>query len=105
MIRAMSRSFGIAALAAVSLMLAACQAGHTRGMFSGNVIGKTQAEIVEKYGPPAAIDDSNAGYAVLVYKAKTFDPDNANRPDPETAVYLVKDKDGRLVANDVSYRG
>ena len=42
---------------------------------------------------------------MLVYKGKTFDPDNANRTDPETAVHLGKREDGRVVANDVSFRG
>ena len=96
-----------AILVALSLtFLAACQGGgHTRGMFSGYVIGKTEAEIVEKYGPPASVDKSKADSQILVYKAKTFDPDNDNRTDPETVVILAKDTDGKLVAADVTYRG
>lgn len=106
MFRATLRSFGVAALAAASLALAACQVGgHTRGMFSGSVLGKTEAEIVDKYGPPASVDRANPNALVLVYKAKTFDPDNANRTDPETLVVLSKATDGRIVATDVSYRG
>ena len=100
------RSLTLAALAAASLSLAACSGGgHSRGMFTGKVIGKTEAEIIDTYGQPAAIERIDADNAVLLYKAKTFDPDNANRTDPETAVYLAKGKDGRVVAAEVSYRG
>lgn len=106
MFRATLRMFGIAAIAAVSLSLAACQSGgHTRGMFSGKVIGKTEAEIVDTYGQPASIDRADPDNPVLVYKAKTFDPDNGNRTDAETLVYLGKGKDGRVLASDVIYRG
>jgi len=38
-------------------------------------------------------------------RAKTFDPDNSNRPDPETLIFLAKDKDGKIVASDVDFRG
>ena len=105
MIRTTLRALGLAALAAASIALAACSAGHTRGMFSGKVIGKTEAEIIDTYGQPAAVDRTDPDHPVLVYKAKTFDPDNANRIDPETAVFLAKEKDGRMVANDIAYRG
>ena len=105
-IPAMFRSLGAAALAAAALSLAACGGGgHSRGMFTGHVMGKTEAEIIEKYGPPAAIERIDSDNAVLVYKAKTFDPDNSNRTDPETAIHLAKGKDGKVIASDVSYRG
>ena len=105
MIRTTLRTLGIAALAAASIALTACNFGHTRGMFSGKVIGKTEAEIIDTYGQPATVDRSDPERPQLVYKVKTFDPDNANRIDPETIVFLSKEKDGRLIANDVGYRG
>ena len=102
----MFRRLAIAAAAATCLVLTACGGGgHTRGMFTGYVMGKTEAEIVDKYGEPAAVDHSSPEKAVIVYKTKTFDPDNANRTDPETVVYLQKGKDGKLTAVDVLYRG
>ena len=105
MISSTFRALGIAALAAASIALSACNAGHTRGMFSGKVIGKTEAEIIDTYGQPAIVDRSDPEHPQLVYKAKTFDPDNANRIDPETIVFLAKEKDGRVIANDIAYRG
>ena len=110
MIRAFTRTTlrtsGIAALAAASILLAACGGGgHARGMFSGYVMGKTEGEIIEKVGPPASIDRANPEFPILVYKAKTFDPDNSNRTDPETLVYMAKDKGGKVVASEVNFRG
>ena len=105
MVRVAFRTLGIAFLVVASLALAACQGGHTRGMFSGKVLGKTEAEIIDTYGPPASFDRKNPDSPVIVYTAKTFDPDNSNRPDPETLIFLAKDKDGKIVAADVSFRG
>ena len=105
MIRVAFRILGIATLVAASIVLAACTGGHTRGMFSGKVIGKTEAEIIETYGPPASIDRKNPDTPVILYTAKTFDPDNSNRPDPETLIFLAKDKSGKIVAAEVDFRG
>ena len=100
------RSLAIAALAAATLVVAACTgSGHTRGMFTGKVMGKTEAEIVAEYGPPTSVDRKNPDGPVLLYTNKTFDPDNSNRPDPETLIFLAKDKDGKIKAADVSFRG
>jgi|SRR5687768_1900827 len=105
MVRVALRTLGIAFLVAASFALAACQGGHTRGMFSGKVLGKTEAEIIDTYGPPASVDRKNPDSPVIVYTSKTFDPDNLNRPDPETLIFLAKDKDGKIVASDVDFRG
>jgi len=106
MVRVALRTIGIAFLVAASLVLAACQGGgYTRGVFAAFVVGTTEAEIVERFGPPAAIDRADPESPVLVYKAKTFDPDNNDKTDPETRVYLVKGKEGRVVGSDVSFRG
>ena len=100
------RSIAIAAVAAVSLVLAACSgSGHTRGMFTGKVMGKTEAEIVAQYGPPTSVDRKNPDSPILLYSNKTFDPDNSNRPDPETLIFLSKDKDGSVKAADIAFRG
>lgn len=101
------RILAVTFLVASALALTGCKpgAGHTRGMFSGQVIGKTEAEIVDKYGQPAAADHSRPDMQVLTYKAVTFDPDNENKPDTETVIYLTKGKDGRVVASDILFKG
>ena len=106
MLRISLRTLAIAGLlAAAAVMLNACGGAHTRGIFQGYVMGKTEAEIVDKVGKPAEVDRANPDRPVLVYKAKTFDPDNGNRVDPETAIHLKKAADGQFVAEDVSFRG
>jgi hypothetical protein len=102
-----SRILAVAALVATTFALAACSgSGHTRGMFTGKVMGKTEAEIVEEYGQPASVDRKSPDSPVLVYTNKTFDPDNSNRPDPETLIFLAKDaKSGKVVAADIAFRG
>ena len=100
------RTLGFAAVAAAAISLAACtKSGHTRGMFTGKVMGKTEAEIVEEYGAPTSVDRKNADAPILLYTAKTFDPDNSNRPDPETLIFMAKDKDGKIKAAEIAFRG
>ena len=100
------RTLGLAALATAAIALAACtKSGHTRGMFTGKVIGKTEVEIVEEYGAPASIDRKNPDAPIMRYTAKTFDPDNSNRPDPETLIFMAKDKDGKVKAADIAFGG
>ena len=95
-----------AAFAALCLALAACGGGgYTRGIFQGYVMGKTEAEIVEQVGQPASVDRSNPDRPLMIYREKTFDADNGNRVDPETVVYMRKRDDGKVVADDVSFRG
>ena len=107
MLRATYRTLAVAVILAASAVIFGCSqgGGHTRGMFAGQVIGKTEAEVIDKYGPPARIDRANEAAPVITYTTKTFDPDNENRTDPETVVYFEKDKDGKVVATAVSYRG
>ena len=99
------RRLAIAALAAGSLALAACSGGsHPRGAFAGYVVGKTEAEIIDKVGQPAEVDRSNPDAPMLVYKKKTFDVDNENKTDPVTVIFLKKEADGRLISFDIGYR-
>lgn len=106
MIGSTLRSLGLVAVAAAAIALAACSSnGHTRGMFTGKVIGKTEAEIVDTFGPPVSVDRKSPDAPVMHYTQKTFDPDNSNRPDPETLIYLAKDKDGKVVAAEVGFSG
>lgn len=101
-----ARSLVVAVLAAMALVVTACTgSGHTRGLFTGKVMGKTEAEIVAEYGPPASVDRKNPDSPVILYTNKTFDPDNSNRPDPETLIFLAKEKDGKIKAAEIAFRG
>lgn len=94
-----------AAIAALSLTLAACtEGGYSRGIFQGHVVNKTEAEIVDRVGKPDEIERTNPDEPVLVYKKKTFDVDNENKVDPVTVVYMKKRPDGTFVSYDIGYR-
>ncbi len=87
-----------------ALGLVACGGGgYARGIFQGYVMGKTEAEIVEKVGKPDNIERKGADAARLVFNKKTFNPDDSNREDQQTIVVLSRDKDGKLIASDVEY--
>ncbi len=88
----------------LALFVAACSGGgHARGIFQGYVMGKTEAEIVEKVGKPDSIERKSADAIRLVFNKKTFDPDNSNREDQQTIVVLSRDPSGKLIASDVEY--
>lgn len=88
----------------LALGLAACSGGgHTRGIFHGYVMGKTEAEIVEKIGKPHSIERKGADAIRLVFNKKTFNPDDSNREDQQTIVVLSRDANGKLIASDVEY--
>jgi hypothetical protein len=107
MLRVAFRVLAVTFLVASAFALSACSnsSGHTRGMFAGQVIGKSEAEIVDKYGQPASADRNRPDLQILTYKGATFDPDNENKPDAETVIYLTKGKDGRVVASDILFKG
>jgi hypothetical protein len=94
----------LAAATIAATLLAACgHGGHSRGIFHGHVVGKTEAEIKALMGEPAEIDRKNADSPSLVYLNKTFDPDNSNKVDVKTTVFLHKDDKGNIVAYDTSF--
>ena len=100
------RRIATAGIAALTLLLGACgSGGYSRGIFQGYVVGKTESQIIEQVGKPSEIDRKNPESPVFVYRQKTFDPDNSNRVDPETFVYLRKNTKGETVAADVGFAG
>jgi hypothetical protein len=100
------RRITLALLAVATLALGACGGGgFSRGIFQGYVMGKTEAEIVGQMGNPAEVDRKNPESPVIVFKEKTFDPDNGNRVDPVTFIYLRKNDQGAVVAYDIGFQG
>lgn len=88
----------------LALGLAACSGGgYARGIFHGYVIGKSEAEIVEKVGKPDSVEQKGADNTRLVFKKKTFNPEDGNREDQQTIVVLSRDAQGKLIASDIEY--
>ena len=97
--RAVKTAIVIAAFA----LVAGCSAGtHSRGQFTGYVVGSAAEEIQSKVGKPASVDESNPDKPRWVYHKKTFDPDNFNHVDDTTTVILER-KDGKLVGADIFF--
>lgn len=92
------------AVLVLALGLAACSGGgYARGIFHGYVIGKSEAEIVDKVGKPDNVEHKGADSTRLVFKKKTFNPEDGNREDQQTIVVLSRDARGQLVASDIEY--
>ena len=85
------------------LVLGCSEGGQQRGLFTGYVTDKTEAEVVEKVGKPDSVDNSNPSTLKWVYKKKTFDPDNQNQVDNETILLFQKDKDGKFKVRQVVF--
>jgi hypothetical protein len=87
------------------LLAAGCtDSGYARGMFSGYVMDKTEEEVTEKAGKPNSVDKSNPERVKWVYKRKTFDPDNGNKPDDETILIFKRDAaTGKLKVTELDY--
>lgn len=92
----------IAATAAL-VFLAGCSSSHSRGQFTGHVVGKSEQDIVSRMGKPDEVVSADHDRPRWVYKKRTFDPDNFNQVDPRATILLERDAQGRLVAVDVFY--
>jgi hypothetical protein len=88
----------------VFLASGCADSGHPRGMFSGYVMDKSEEEVTDKVGKPDTVDKSSPDRVKWVYKRKTFDPDNNNKPDAETIVIFKRDAaTGKLKVAEVDY--
>jgi hypothetical protein len=91
-------------LVAVVLVTGGCSAGtHSRGQFTGHVVGSTEEQITSKLGKPEDVDTKDPNRPRWIYKGKTFDPDNFNRVDEKVMVIFEKNVEGKLVGKDVIF--
>lgn len=100
----MLQKFLGAVLVASLLVVAGCSAGtHSRGQFTGHVVGTTEEEITSKLGKPVEVDAKEPNRPRWIYKGKTFDPDNFNKVDEKVIIILEKNAEGKLVGKDVIF--
>lgn len=91
-------------LVAIVLIMVGCGAGtHSRGQFTGHVLGSTEEQITSKLGKPEQVDSKDPNKPRWIYKGKTFDPDNFNRVDEKVMVIFEKNVEGKLVGKDVIF--
>ena len=99
----LNRVLKIGVLAAF-LALAGCSGGtHSRGQFTGHVVGSTEEQITSKLGKPEEVDNKDPNKPRWIYKSKTFDPDNFNKVDEKVMIILEKNAEGKLVGRDVIF--
>ena len=100
----LKRLFIATVAVAAALAFTACgeKRGYSRGIFHGLVIDKTEEEVIKKMGQPLAIEKISDDAERLIYKGKTFDPDNFNTVDQKTIIDFER-KDGKMIAVDVSF--
>jgi len=100
-----ARLAGAVGVSLLVLLATGCaDSGYARGLFSGYVMDKSEEEVTDKAGKPASVDKSNPERVKWVYKRKTFDPDNGNKPDEETIVIFKRDAaTGKLKVAELDY--
>lgn len=99
----LNRFVQLAAGLAFTVLLAACDGGgHPRGLFSGYVMGKTEAQVIDKVGKPVKIE-RGSDQVRLVYEKRTFNPDDSNKTDNQTVVLLRKDEQGKVTVYDLDF--
>ena len=100
----MLRSIQKFALVAILFGALGCGAGtHSRGQFTGHVVGSTEEQITSKLGQPAEVDTKDPTRPRWIYKAKTFDPDNFNKVDEKVMIIFEKNTEGKLLGKDVIF--
>ena len=93
-------------IALLLLISAGCgmRSDYPRGRFTGYVVDKTEEEVTAKLGKPDAVENTSANLVKWIYKNKTFDPDNDNKPDKEAILILTRDPaTGKVKITDVIF--
>ena len=95
----------VTALAAViaTMTFAACSDITNREDFVTLLKNKTEPEVTQLAGKPAAVDDTDGNHVVWIYKERTFDVPS-RRKDLETDVVFSPGEDGRMHVAEVTFK-
>jgi hypothetical protein len=96
----------IAAVAAVALTFAfaGCSEMLSRDDFAARVKDKSDTEVAQLVGKPAAVETPAPDQVTWTYKSKTFNIQEGNKFDTKTVVVFSKaGSDGKLKATDVKF--
>jgi hypothetical protein len=101
----LARALGAAALVIAMVVVSGCGEFFGRSDFSSYVMGKTEAEVIDKVGKAASVDASNPAHVTWTYESKTFDYENQNKRDAKTLVIFERDAaTGKLKVTDVKFQ-
>ncbi|QJR14428.1 hypothetical protein [Usitatibacter palustris] len=93
-----------AASAALVVAPGCSDSGYPRGQFTGYVMDKTEDEVADKAGKPDSTEKVGAERLKWVYRKKTFNPDNQNKPDVETVLTFKRDADtGKMKVESIDF--
>lgn len=99
------RVLGAAALVIATLAGSGCGEFYGRSDFSSYVMGKSEAEVIDKVGKAASVDASNPAHVTWTYESKTFDYENHNKRDAKTFVIFDRDAStGKLKVTEVKFQ-
>lgn len=91
-----------AALVVTSLAMTACGDIYSRDDFVKAVMDKSEVEVSQKFGAPAAVYTRIPERVIWVYERETFDLGNENRRDPKTSV-IFEERDGERRVTNVEF--
>ena len=90
----MARALGAIVLVIAMQFMAGCGEFFARDDFTGNVMNKTEKEVVAKVGKPATVDESNPDRVIWTYQSITYDLQDHNKKDARTLVIFRRDAPG-----------
>lgn len=95
----------VTALAAViaAMTFAGCSDIINRDDFVTLLRNKTEPEVMQIAGKPAAVDATDQSHVVWIYKQRTFDVPT-RRKDPETDVVFSPGEDGKMHVAEVTFK-
>ncbi len=97
------RQLALVFLACASLLLSACGGSYSRGIFEGQVMGQSEAVVMERVGKPDVAETADAKQHKFVYKGRTFDTNANGQKDVEAIITFEKDASGQFVATAVYF--
>jgi hypothetical protein len=99
-----SKAVSIAVALTLGVALSACSEMLSREDFAARVKDKTDVEVKQAVGKPAAIDDSKPDQVIWTYNSKTFNIEERNKFDSKSVVVFAKaGSEGKLKAVDVRF--
>ena len=88
----------------LAVALSACSEMLSREDFAARVKDKTDVEVKQEVGKPAAIDEIGPDQVAWTYNSRTFNIEERNKFDTKTVVVFSKTPaDGKLKAVDVKF--
>jgi hypothetical protein len=99
-----SKVAGVTAAIALGFALSGCSEMLSREDFTARVKDKTDVEVKQDIGKPAAIDETRPNEVTWTYNSRTYNIEERNKFDTKTVVVFSKaGSDGKLKAVDVRF--